>query len=149
MSMASSRRRARRLTLQALYEWDSVEHRSESVLAQLVDDDPKAQRDTDAVTYAEKLLQLTTSNTERLDQLIQSHAPSYPVTQLAIIDRNVLRIALSEVIWELAPPKVAINEAIELAKSFGGDGSARFVNGVLGSTLAELRPDLYSKSIPT
>ena len=71
------------------------------------------------------------------------------MAQLAIIDRNVLRIALSEVIWELAPPKVAINEAVELAKSFGGDGSARFVNGVLGSTLAELRPDLYSKSIPT
>ncbi len=149
MSTASSRRRARRLTLQALYEWDSVEHRSESALAQLVDEDPKAQRDTDAVAYAEKLLQLTTSNTARLDRLIQSHAPSYPVDQLASIDRNVLRIALSEVIWELAPPKVAVNEAVELAKSFGGDGSARFVNGVLGSTLAELRPDLYSKSIPT
>lgn len=145
MSTTSSRRRARRLALQALYEWDSVTHGAESALARLVEEDAKAKKDPDVGAYAKRLIEATTQNDERLNKLIQTHAPSYPIRQLAIVDRNILRIALAEIILELAPPKVAVNEAVELAKAFGGESSFRFVNGVLGHALAELRPDLYSR----
>jgi N utilization substance protein B len=148
MSSIAERRRARRLTLQALYEWDTVEHEPDASLVRLTEEDPKSQTG-ETVAYAEKLLELATANRSRLDRIIQTHASAWPVEQMAAVDRNILRMALSEIIWDLAPPKVAINEAVELAKSFGGEGSARFVNGVLGGALAELRPDHYSKKAQT
>ena len=73
-----------------------------------------------------------------LDRFIAEHAPEWPLDQVAIIDRNILRIALLEfVVNDETPPKVAINEAVELAKVFGSDSSRRFVNGVLGTLLSE------------
>ena len=74
-----------------------------------------------------------------LDQLIHKYAPEWPVNQLAVVDRNVLRLALFELGCQQAntPPKVVINEAVELAKAFGSDSSPRFINGVLGSALDE------------
>jgi N utilization substance protein B len=75
---------------------------------------------------------------DRLDELIQLYAPAWPVAQIAVVDRNVLRIALFELSGQTeTPPKVAINEAVDLAKLFGSDSSFRFVNGVLGSAMAE------------
>ena len=75
---------------------------------------------------------------DRLDELIQRYAPAWPVAQIAVVDRNVLRIALFELSSQTqTPPKVAINEAVDLAKLFGSDSSFRFVNGVLGSAMAE------------
>ncbi len=78
-----------------------------------------------------------------LDDIVRRYAPLWPVGQLPVVDRNVLRIALFELREQApsTPPKVAINEAIELAKEFGGEGSARFVNGVLGASLCELSAD--------
>lgn len=75
-----------------------------------------------------------------LDTIIKKYAPDWPVDQLAIIDRNILRLALFEIGCHDSdtPPKVVINEAVELAKTFGGDSSPRFVNGVLGSALDEV-----------
>jgi N utilization substance protein B len=74
---------------------------------------------------------------DRLDTLIQKYAPAWPVAQIAIVDRNILRIALYELSGATAtPPKVAINEAVDLAKLFGSDNSSRFVNGVLGTAVA-------------
>jgi N utilization substance protein B len=82
---------------------------------------------------------------DRLDALIQQYAPAWPVSQIAIIDRNILRIALLELTTlagganSQTPPKVAINEAVDLAKAFGSDSSSRFVNGVLGTAVNDLQ----------
>jgi len=77
----------------------------------------------------------------QIDQIIEKSAPEWPLDQIAIVDRNVLRIGLFELLFgnrEEVPPKVAINEAIELAKTFGGESSGRFVNGVLGTVYREI-----------
>ena len=79
--------------------------------------------------------------TEIDDKIIEKAAPQWPIDQISIIDRNVLRIGLQELIFgdkEAVPPKVAINEAIELAKNFGGENSGKFVNGVLGTVYKEI-----------
>ena len=113
------RRQARIAALQALYEIDSVHHQVGVVLQQrMLDLDLPAHQ-------------------QELDGLIGIYAPEWPVDQMAIIDRNILRIALYEFLIDgSTPPKVAINEAVELAKRFGSDSSRRFVNGVLGTLLA-------------
>lgn len=125
------RTRARSVALQALYEMDIVGHKMGEVLQERIND---AELDQ---SQAEFVIQIVTEiwplvNT--LDQFIAEHAPEWPLDQVATIDRNILRIAL----WEFAvygntPMKVAINEAVELAKVYGSDSTPRFVNGVLGS----------------
>lgn len=91
--------------------------------------------------FAEKLLEGIIKKRKELDKIIEKAAPEWPMAQIAMVDRNVLRIGLYELLFgdkEEVPPKVAINEAIELAKSFGGDSSGRFVNGVLGTVYREM-----------
>jgi N utilization substance protein B len=125
------RTRARSAALQALYEIDLVNHPVEVVLTERL-----AEADLDA-TLAEFVRQIVFGvwpMVATLDQFIAEHAPEWPLDQVAIVDRNILRIAL----WEFAvfcktPIKVAINEAVELAKAYGSDSTPRFVNGVLGS----------------
>lgn len=123
------------LVLQALYEIDSVGHKPGKVIqSRLTDSElPEA-----AVEFALALFRGVIENQERLDSLIGRYAPDWPVDQIAIIDRNVLRIAICEILMgEDTPVKVAINEAVELAKQFGSDSSGRFVNGVLGTLVAK------------
>ena len=92
-----------------------------------------------SVDFAEVLSRGVTENRSELDDLIHHYAPAWPVNQLPLIDRNILRIALFELLHTPnVPRKTAINEAVELAKIFGSDSSARFVNGVLGSVMAGL-----------
>ncbi|MEL7645063.1 MAG: transcription antitermination factor NusB [Anaerolineaceae bacterium] len=139
-----SRTRARVAALQTLYEVDLTDHLLGSVLA-----DRGIDNDLDEAQYdfARLIAQGVFENRERLDQLIAAHAPEWPLDQVAVIDRNILRIALWEVaFYRKTPLKVGINEAVELAKSFGTDSSPRFINGVLGS-LAE-NFDALLKSIP-
>ena len=89
--------------------------------------------------FAIKIVSGVLGSLDKLDGLIEKHAPSFPVDQLTPIDRTVLRLALFELLpGTTVPPRVAINEAIELAKGFGGEGSPRFVNGVLGGALKDL-----------
>jgi N utilization substance protein B len=79
------------------------------------------------------------TNKDRIDSIIQTHAPAWPVAQLAIIDRNILRLAIFEILLNnKVPVKAAINEAVELAKTFGSENSPRFINGVLGTVSAGL-----------
>jgi N utilization substance protein B len=130
--MKRKRRNARSLALQALYEIDSVGHPVDQVVARYLNENEFLHGET-AVFFSTLVLQ-TLKSRKILDQLISDHAPEWPVDELAIIDRSILRIAL----WELAlsentPLKVAINEAVELAKRFGSDSAPRFVNGVLGA----------------
>lgn len=135
----SHERKGRRIALQCLYEWDSVSHDPDITLQRLT---PVEHTKSDIGKFAQKLIKLSFSESERIDLLISQYAPIYPVDQLSIVDRNILRLALTELIQGITPPKAAINEAINLAKMYGSENSGRFVNGVLGSAVAELCPDL-------
>lgn len=92
----------------------------------------------ETIRFARDLVLSVLEDRRAIDALIQRFAPAWPLQQLSIVDRNVLRLAVHELLSEVAPAKVAINEAVELAKAFGGDSSPRFVNGVLGSVYADL-----------
>jgi N utilization substance protein B len=94
--------------------------------------------------FAKDLVKGVLKRQEKLDKIIERAAPEWPIGQIAFVDRNILRIGLYELIFgnkNEVPPKVAINESIELAKNFGGDSSGRFVNGVLGTVYREMYPD--------
>ncbi len=145
--LIQQRQLARQLALQVLFEVDSVGHPPGDVLdARLanplpsdVDDDPQVEVGAETAKYLRLLVSGVILHRAALDAIIATYAPEWPVDQLAIVDRNVLRMAIFEIGSKDAdtPPKVVINEAVELAKRFGGDTSPRFVNGVLGSALAE------------
>jgi len=125
------RTRARSLALQVLYEIDIANHPPADVFKSRLDESPLA---NDLAEFARQIIFGVLPITHNLDQLISKYAPEWPLDQIAAIDRNILRIAL----WEFAvlretPVKVAINEAVELAKLFGSDSAPRFVNGVLGA----------------
>ena len=129
--MAGARRKARALALQALYEIDSAGHNSKEVVTHLLTDKRLSQ---DNITFIRELMDGVTQNKGELDENIKRFAPAWPVEQISLVDRNILRLAIFELLFDnKAPVKVVINEAVELAKSFGSDNSARFVNGVLSS----------------
>jgi len=125
------RRQARIVALQALYEIDTTHHPVGTVLGQRLAEDPLP---TEGEAFARELVTGVMEHQVKLDELIHHYAPEWPVEQMAVIDRNVLRIAIYEFsISRVTPTKVAINEAVELAKLFGSDSAPRFVNGVLGA----------------
>ena len=133
---ASVRHRARMLVLQTLYEVDLVGHAPGQVLQRHFQN---SSLPTGGERFASQLLSGVVANQARLDELIERYAPEWPLDQMAPIDRNVLRIAIFEFMLDgETPVKVAINEAVELAKKFGADSSPRFVNGVLGSLAASI-----------
>jgi len=130
------RHKARELALQALYEIDSAGHAITVVLDHRLDDDPL--NNEKAEQFLRDLVSGVLDYQSDLDLLIHELAPEWPVLQMAIVDRNILRLA----IYELAarrdtPLKVAINEAVELAKLYGGDSAARLINGVLGTVASK------------
>jgi N utilization substance protein B len=133
--MASIRRKARIAALQALYEIDCTKHEVETVLAQLNVEETLPQ---EALSFGEELVKGVLQNKSELDALIKKFAPAFPVEQMSVIDRNILRLAIFEILFNGKTPfKVAINEAVELAKTFGSGSSSRLVNGVLGVVVRE------------
>lgn len=134
-----TRRRARRATLEALYEYDIASHPPGEALQQRLLEAPMTSA---GVEFASRLIQGVIEHQLAMDKLIARYAPEWPLDQMAVIDRNILRIAIYEfLVSDETPVKVAINEAVELAKIYGADSSPRFINGVLG-TLAERIPEL-------
>ncbi|OGN90611.1 MAG: transcription antitermination factor NusB [Chloroflexi bacterium RBG_13_46_14] len=132
--MAGVRRRARTLALQALYEIDSSGHKVDDVTGRLLAEEDLTEENK---AFVRGIVSGVIENKEKLDQRIREHAPAWPIDQLPIIDRNILRLAIFEILIDnKVPVKVAINEAVELAKTFGADRSSKFVNGVLGSISA-------------
>ena len=128
-----ARRKTRVVSLQVLYEADSVGHDVELVLQGRTED---AGLSGPSVEFAKDLVHGVLANRKEIDKIVSGFAPSWPIDQMAIIDRNILRIAVYEiVIGRTTPPKVAVNEAVELAKAYGSDSSSKFVNGVLGSVM--------------
>jgi len=138
-----NRRQARTTALQALYELDSTNHSVADVMAARLEEQPIPD---DLRQFAYKLVNGVLANKTRMDQIIQEHAPEWPLIQMAVVDRNILRLAIYEfAILEETPLKVVVNEAVELAKEFGSDNASRFINGVLGAVAArekELRAAL-------
>ncbi len=132
--LIQARRQARSSALQALYELDTTQHGVDQVLIYRLEAMPLP---PEGEAFLRQLVSGVVRYREQLDALIQRYAPAWPVAQIAIVDRNVLRIALFELSGVTdTPPKVAINEAVDLAKTFGSDTSSRFVNGVLGAAVA-------------
>ena len=140
----AARQLGRALVLQTLYEWDFYERSMdfEDALNRNIEEFAPGFSEKDFVV---KLAEGVKDKLNELDGIITKSAPEWPVNQLPIVDRNVLRIGLYELLFsnrEEVPPRVAINEAIELAKSYGGQNSGKFINGVLGTIYKELgEPD--------
>lgn len=127
--------------MQSLYEWD-FRGRDIAILKDVMERNiaefASGIEDTD---FIRNLVDGVVEHLGQLDKIIEKAAPQWPIDQIAIVDRNVLRLGLFELLYgkrEEVPPKVAINEAIELAKSFGGESSGKFVNGVLGTVYREI-----------
>ena len=137
-----SRTRARGLALQVLYEVDMANHPPVEVFQDRLEEMPLSD---ELAEFARQIIFGVLPRMQDLDLLIAKYAPEWPLDQVAAIDRNILRIAF----WEFAvqretPIKVAINEAVELAKQFGSDSAPRFINGVLGS-LADHKDEIHQR----
>jgi transcription antitermination protein NusB len=129
------RRKARVSALQALYEVDSVGHDVAEVLGRQMEDEPLEE---ESAIFMKELVEGVLSNEGDIDGVIEIYAPAWPVAQMALIDRNILRLAIFEILFNnKVPVKVVINEAVELAKTFGGDNTPKFINGVLGTVSAQ------------
>jgi N utilization substance protein B len=142
------RRQARTAVLQALYEVDVAHHPPGEALDRRLGE---LQLPSAVEAFARRLMAGVLAHRQQLNTLIAQHAPEWPLDQMAVVDRNILRIAIYELSDAEAdtPAKVAINEAVEMAKVFGSDSSPRFINGVLGALLAETpQPVLGDEAAP-
>ena len=137
----ANRHLQRSVAMQSLFEWDfqgKHDERAREILKRNIQEFAPGLEDT---VFAEHLMEGTLRERKTIDKLIEKCAPEWPLEQVTIVDRNVLRLGIYELMfgnYDEVPPKVAINEAIELAKSFGSDASPRFVNGVLGTIYREM-----------
>ncbi len=132
--MTGARRKARAIALQALYEIDSAGHDVEAVVTRFLAEGGLSE-ENDA--FVRELVSKVIQNKEKIDHNIQKFATAWPIEQIPVVDRSILRLAIFEILFDnKVSVKVAINEAVELAKKFGSDNSPKFVNGVLGSVSA-------------
>ncbi len=137
--MAGKRRTSRVIALQALFELDTVGHEPADCVSRLAKEASAAKQIT---AYALELVNGVIENQKRINEIIEETAPAWPLNQIAATDRNILRLAIYEIVIDnKVPMRAAINEAVELAKEYGGDNSPRFVNGVLGSVSALVTAD--------
>lgn len=137
----ANRHLSRSIAMQSLYEWDFNKFDNpllKEIVKKNIEEFAPGMEDS---VFPQQLVDGVLKNQKSIDAIIEKAAPEWPIEQIAIIDRNVLRLGLYELLFsdrQEVPPKVAINEAIELAKTFGGDSSGKFVNGVLGTVYREI-----------
>jgi transcription antitermination protein NusB len=133
------RRLARILAFQTLYEMDVSRHRPGEVLQRLLDEQQPA---PEAGAFARELVTGVLRHRAAIDEQIHTSAPAYPLAQMSPVDRNILRMGIYECLYtsQQVPARVAVNEAVELAKRYGGDSTPRFVNGVLGHLIRGEQP---------
>lgn len=140
----SQRHLARTIALQSLTEWDF----NKSLLNRDIDIKETVKRylETEASSnfeeadFSENLVKKIIQDKDKIDDYIKKYAPQWPLKQITLVDRNILRLGIFELIFfKKTPPKVAINEAIEIAKSFGGQTSGKFINGVLGAIYEDIK----------
>src|SRR5437879_4641830 len=129
--MPGIRRQARMVALQTLYEYDMVHHDPLEILQRHAEE---RNLHAKVAEYAQELAEVVCKHLADIDAHIQSAAREWPLQQMARVDKNILRLAIYEILFNnTVPAKAAINEAVELAKLFGSDTSSRFINGVLGT----------------
>ncbi len=136
----SSRHLSRSIAMQSLYEWDFSGQKAdlEKIVERNCNEFGPGLKDK---SFIWELVSGVIKHLKEIDEIISKSAPQWPLEKIAIIDRNILRIGVYELLFgdkEAVPPKVALNEAIELGKSFGGENSGRFINGVLGAIYREM-----------
>jgi N utilization substance protein B len=132
--MRGTRRKARAIALQTLYEVNSVARNAEAVVERLL---AEGNLSEEYNVFVRELVDGVVRNKDEIDRNIQKFAPAWPLDQIAMIDRNILRLAIFEILFDnRVPVKVAVSEAVELAKIYGSENSSKFVNGVLGSISA-------------
>ncbi len=139
----SARHLSRSIAMQSLYEWDFYDPKDQNIDEIVEKNILEFGAGLGEDQFARNLVKGVMENKTALDQIIVKTAPEWPLEQINILDRNILRIGLYELIYENkeeVPPKVAINESIELAKNFGGESSRKFINGVLGTVYKEMDP---------
>ena len=148
----SNRHLSRSVVLQTLFEWDFENKKESEIFPILERVTSEFAPGTNDKHFIEALLKNVLEKKKDLDILIEKAAPDWPIDKISIVDRNILRIGLAELLFadrNEVPPKVAINEAIELAKTFGGEASGRFINGVLGAVYKEMgEPGKFDVSKP-
>jgi len=129
----SNRHLLRTVVMQTLYEWDFYKKDSKRIDDFIKQNMQEFVKSQDGVEFVKEKIKGVIKEIENIDKVIEQAAPDWPLDQIAMVDRNVLRLGVYELLFaEDIPPKVAINEAIELGKSFGGKSSGKFINGVLG-----------------
>ena len=134
--MVTMRRKTRIIALQTLYEVDCTAHEPAQIISRLA---AEASLPDEAEQFARELVAGVLQNKQMINNTIRELAPAWPLEQIPIIDRNVLRLAIFELLLDnKVPVKAAINEAVELAKTFGSDNSPKFVNGVLASVITRV-----------
>lgn len=137
----ASRHLSRSIALQSLYEWDFW-GQDNAKLEEILERNIKTYGPgLDDLEFPKRLIEGVITHLSELNEIIKRTAPEWPIEQINLIDRNILRLGLFELLYsnkEEVPPKVAINEAVELAKTFGSDSSSKFVNGVLGTVYREI-----------
>ena len=140
----ASRHLSRSIVMQSLYEWDFCGKKSDALKPSVERNIQEFGPGLEDQTFIWQLVTGIVQHWTEIDKIIEKAAPEWPLDQITIVDRNVLRMVLFELLYgnkEEVPPKVAINEAIELAKTFGGESSGKFINGVLGTVYKEISGD--------
>ncbi|MFA6537418.1 MAG: transcription antitermination factor NusB [Patescibacteria group bacterium] len=137
----SNRHLGRTLALQSLFEWD-FRQRDNNQLNEIIEYNFQSfAPEFDDHSFTERIIRGVIDHVEEIDTYIQEFAPEWPIDQITNVDRNILRIGIFELVFDLnIPAKVAINESIEMAKTFGGESSGKFINGVLGSIYKKIGP---------
>ena len=145
----ANRHLQRSVAMQSLFEWD-FQGRKDDMMGEIMKRNlQEFAPGLEESSFTEALSNGTLSNRDVIDKLIEKCAPEWPLDQVTVVDRNILRLGIFELMfgnYDEVPPKVAINESIELAKTFGGDSSARFVNGVLGTIYREMGEPMKNDS---
>lgn len=138
----SNRHLARTIAMQSLYEWDFKGKNNDELAIIIKHNLKEFAPDFDDKGFAKSIIKGVIDHLDTINALITKYAPEWPLEQITIVDRNVLRIGIQELKFSPEiPPKVAINEAIELAKTFGGESSGKFINGVLGTIYKEMEKE--------
>ncbi len=144
----ANRHLSRTIAMQSLFEWDF--HGKKSDLKEIIQNNiGQFAAGLDDTAFIYNLAEGVVANLEPIDKIISENATEWPVDQITLVDRNVLRIGIYELMFlKEVPPKVAINEAVELAKTFGGESSGKFLNGVLGTLYKTLEPEEKTSEQP-
>ncbi|MFC1789831.1 transcription antitermination factor NusB [Patescibacteria group bacterium] len=149
----ASRHLSRSIVMQILYEWDFSGKKTDDLKAIVERNIKEFGPGLEDATFVWQLVTGVVQHLVEINKVIEKAAPEWPLDQITIVDRNVLRIGLFELLYgnkEEVPPKVAINESIELAKNFGGESSGKFINGVLGTVYKQIeKPEKDSQQSVT